>query len=161
MPGREYKQPERMDGLENLWGGCRQEPFSPPERLLPDLVLNCCVPLFARPDPHRGFDRNDKYLSVTVSSRLCRRNNELHDFAGVAVAYYHLDFHLGQKSSRSLIASQRLEPTFCLPKPLTSVTAIPPIPISAKACWTASNLKGLMTASIFFIKADRALPMPV
>jgi hypothetical protein len=116
MPGREYKQPERMDGLENLWGGCRQEPFSPPERLLPDLVLNRCVPLFARPDPHRGFNRNDKDLSVTVSSRLCRRNNELHDFAGVAVAYYHLDFHLGQKSSRSLIASQRLEPTFLPPK---------------------------------------------
>jgi hypothetical protein len=38
------------------------------------------------------------------------------------------------------------------PKALTSVTAIPPIPISAKACWTASNLKGLMTASIFSLK---------
>ena len=51
---------------------------------------------------------------------------------------------------------------FWRPKPFTSVTAIPPIPSSDNARWTASSLNGLMTASIFFIRNfPTAFTMPM
>ena len=43
---------------------------------------------------------------------------------------------------------------FWRPKPLTSVTVIPTTPSSCSASLTSSSLNGLITASIFFIRAS-------
>src|SRR3972149_10825736 len=40
---------------------------------------------------------------------------------------------------------------FCRPKPFTSVTVFPLIPILLRASFTSSSLNGFMMASIFFI----------
>ena len=57
----------------------------------------------------------------------------------------------GKKSPNSTPVFISVKP-LCLPLPLASKTVIPRTPISSKAIFTSSILKGFIIASIFFIK---------
>src|SRR5271157_3228064 len=60
-------------------------------------------------------------------------------------------FILGIKSTTYSAPLYNSVCPFCLPNPFTSVTVIPWMPISFRASFTSSSLKGFIIASIFFI----------
>jgi hypothetical protein len=89
----------------------------------------------------------DKYLAVADFAGACGVYDRLDYLLDDICGHGHLDLCLGQKIDDILGAAIQLGVT----KPLTSVTVIPCMPISATAWRTSSSLKGLMIAVISFI----------
>ena len=66
-------------------------------------------------------------------------------------------FTLGRKSTTYSAPRYSSVCPFCWPNPLTSVMVRPWMPISFSASLTSSSLKGLMTASTFFMNRPPTL----
>src|SRR5574337_1275213 len=95
------------------------------------------------PSPMRPVFADDRIVSTTLS----------HLSSGTTTSI----FTLGRKSIVYSLPLYSSVCPFCRPNPLTSLTVRPWIPTSARALFTSSSLKGLMIASIFFIRHPPSL----
>ena len=107
-----------------------------------------------RANPQYGLDRTDENLPIADLASLRRTHDGLDRVLGIGVGHDDFELQLRQKVHRVFAAAVDLRVPFCRPKPLTSTTVMPSTPMPVRASFTSSNLKGLMMASIFFIRCS-------
>lgn len=105
----------------------------------------------AGPDADNAFDRADENLAVPDTPGLGCGLDGFHRRFDTVSRQDQLDFDLGQEIDDVFSAAIEFGMPFCRPKPLASITVRPCTPISCRASFTSSSLKGFMIASIFFI----------
>ena len=112
--------------------------------------LNRCLICFSGTYSRYLFDIRYKDLAITDLAGTRDVDDGLENAIHQFLENDYFDFYFWQKIYDVFGAAIELGMAFCLPKPLTSVTVSPVMPISLSASHTSSSLKGLMIASIFF-----------
>ena len=93
----------------------------------------------------------DEDLAVADAAGLGRLLDRLDHVRDLLVADDDLELHLGHEVDDVRRAAVDLVLPSCRPKPFTSVTVMPWMPIAERLSFTSSSLNGLMIASTFFM----------